>query len=142
MLRTVIDTNVIVSGLIKPDSTPELILMMILETRHVRPCLSDDIFSEYKRVPGYGKFRKYLDQKKVGKFLSQFREKSIWVKPEQKLDVIKNDPDDNRFLECALAAQAHYLITGNTKHFQFKNFRKTRIISPGDFLTVFLEKFS
>jgi len=37
MIKAVIDTNVIVSGLIRPDSTPELILMTVLETTHVRP---------------------------------------------------------------------------------------------------------
>jgi len=142
MIKAVIDTNVIVSGLIRPDSTPELILMTVLETTHVRPCLSDDIFSEYQRVPGYGKFRKYPDPRKAGTFLSQIREKSIWVKPEQKLEVIRNDPDDNRFLECAQAAKAHYLITGNTRHFPFTHFQNTRILSPADFLTVFLKKFS
>jgi putative PIN family toxin of toxin-antitoxin system len=44
-----------------------------------------------------------------------------------------SDPDDNRFLECAEAAQAHYLVTGNIRHFP-EVWKETRIVTPREFI--------
>ena len=62
MLRVVIDTNVLVSALLKPDSVPELILSFILEGEIVL-CLSEPIATEYEEVLKREKFKK-LDQGK------------------------------------------------------------------------------
>jgi predicted nucleic acid-binding protein len=43
------------------------------------------------------------------------------------------DEADNRFLECAEEAKAHYLVTGNKKHFPFPEFKGTQIVSPAEF---------
>lgn len=56
------------------------------------------------------------------------------VEPKIRIAVITADPADNKFLECAQAAQADFLITGNTKHFPFKQFQDTRIVSPKEFI--------
>ena len=48
------------------------------------------------------------------------------------ITVIKNDDPDNRFLECAHAAAADYLVTGNTKHFPAV-FETTTIVTPKQF---------
>ncbi len=62
MLRVVLDTNVLVSALLKPDSLPELVVSLILGKR-VRLCLSHPIFTEYQEVLGRKKFQK-LDPEK------------------------------------------------------------------------------
>jgi predicted nucleic acid-binding protein len=46
-----------------------------------------------------------------------------------------SDPDDNRFLECAEAARAHYLVTGNIRHFP-EVWEETRIVTPREFIDV------
>ena len=60
------------------------------------------------------------------------------MKPKGKITEA-NDPDDNKFLECALEANADFLITGNKKHFPLKSFHRTRIVSPRDFIDTALK---
>jgi predicted nucleic acid-binding protein len=69
----------------------------------------------------------------VDQFLAQIEQHSLKVKPQKKLE-LSPDPEDNKFLECALEARAGFIITGNTKHFPFGKFKKTLIVSPSEFL--------
>jgi predicted nucleic acid-binding protein len=48
------------------------------------------------------------------------------------------DEPDNRFLECAKTASAHYLVTGNKKHFPFPEFKGTKIVSPAEFAALLI----
>ena len=135
MLKVVLDTNVLVSALIKSDSTPELVVSLIREDLALL-CLSEPIFIEYEEVLNRPKFRG-LDREKVEAFLTRLKTRACWVEPRIVLEIIESDPGDNRFPECALEARADFLVTGNTKHFPFKKFKKTRIVTPADFLAVF-----
>lgn len=135
MLKVVLDTNVLVSALLKPDSTPELVVSLILED-FVLLCMSPPVFNEYQEVLNREKFRR-LDRNKMKAFLVRLKAKARWVEPKVHLDIILSDPEDNRFLECAVEAQADFLITGNTKHFPFKRFKKAQITTPAEFLAVF-----
>lgn len=135
MLKVVIDTNVLVSALLKSGSTPALIISMVLQN-HITLCLSDDIFSEYKEVLAYSKFKK-LNRHAINRLLLQLKQYSFWVDPQVTITTIKSDPSDNIFLKCALEAEADFFITGNTKHFTFEMFRQTRIVKPVQFLSIY-----
>lgn len=132
MTRIVLDTNIIISALLKEGSAPALILSLALEG-HIQLCMTEEIFAEYTGVLSREKFQS-LDQASVRKALLSIKRKSLWVSPSMRINVIKIDPEDNKFLECALEAKAHYLITGNRKHFPMSHYDETRIISPVDFL--------
>jgi len=134
MIKIVLDTNVVVSALLKADSTPELIVSMIRE-KQMLLCLSKGIFEEYSEVLGRDKF-KGLNRKKVKELLSKLKKDAIWVDPHTSVDAIKADPTDNKFLECALKARADFLITGNTRHFSFNKFHDILITTPSEFLHI------
>lgn len=125
MVRVVIDTNVLVSALLKPESVPELILSFVLSGEIVL-CLSDPVASEYEEVLKREKFSK-LDERKVKELLSRLRSEAHWVYPKIRLQVTRADPEDNKFLECAVEAKADFLITGNVKHFSSGKFQETII---------------
>jgi predicted nucleic acid-binding protein len=57
---------------------------------------------------------------------------AVRVSPAQKLSLC-SDPDDDRFLECALAAEARYLVTGNLRHFP-KDYKPVSIVTPRQLL--------
>lgn len=58
------------------------------------------------------------------------------VTPTERIEEIDADPDDNRFLECAVAANADYLVSGDEAHVQpVEEFRGTDIVSPREFLS-------
>jgi uncharacterized protein len=140
MFRVVLDTNVLVSALLKPDSIPELILSLILEGEMFL-CLSDPIATEYEEVLQREKFNK-LNHKKVKALLTRLKSKAHWVEPKIRLDITKADPEDNKFLECAEEAGADFLITGNIKHFPPGKFKGTIILNPAGFLSVMAKMFN
>ncbi|SPJ14515.1 conserved hypothetical protein [Syntrophobacter sp. SbD2] len=134
MLKAVIDTNVLVSALLKPDSLPELILSLILEGEIVL-CLSQPIAMEYEEVLAREKFKK-LGRQKVKALLSRLKSQARWVEPTIRLQAAKGDPEDDKFLECAVEAEADFFITGNIKHFPPGKFKGTSILRPAEFLSV------
>jgi len=133
MLKLVIDTNVVISSLLKPESNPALIMSLILRG-DCTLCVTEKIFVEYEEVSGRGKFKK-LDQAGVGEFLSTLRKRALWVVPKVTIDDVTKDPDDNAFLECALESKADFLITGNIHHFPEKKFHRTSILTPAEFVS-------
>lgn len=76
------------------------------------------------------KIRKVLRQQ----LLQLIQRHAHSVKPSRPLQVT-SDPDDNKFLECADAARADYLITGNQRHFP-KFWKKTKVITSREFIDV------
>jgi len=133
MLKLVIDTNVVISALLKPESNPALIMSLILRG-DCRIFVTETIFAEYTGVLGRDKF-KILDRAIVKEFLSALRAKGLWVVPKVLLDEVTKDPDDNAFLECALESKADFLITdSNTQHSPERKFPRTSIVTPGEFI--------
>ncbi len=131
MLKVVIDTNVMVSALLKDNSPPAFILAL-LRKRKMSLCLSKAIFEEYRAVMNREKFQHIRSA--AAPLLLSLKKRGLLVEPKIRIAVITADPADNKFLECAQAAQADFLITGNTKHFPFKQFQDTRVVSPKEFI--------
>lgn len=134
MLKVVVDTNVLVSALIKPKSNPGLIVSLLLE-KQLKLCATPEILKEYQEVFSYDKF-KGLDQNKVKNFLKRLKKDALIVNPSVSVNIIKEHPADNKFLECAIEAKADFLITGNKKHFPFKSYYHTYILTPQSFLYI------
>ncbi len=128
-LRVVYDTNVIVSAALKPGSLPASLVSLAM-TRRVRLFVSLAILDEYAAVLRRPKFR--LDPIRIDAFLRDLHKAAVTVRPSER---VREAPDeaDNRFLECALAAQADYLVTGNKKHFPRPAFERTKVVSPAEF---------
>ena len=128
-LRLVIDTNVLISAAIKPAGLQRTVLLLAI-TKPARLYVSRSILQEYGEVLARPelKIRKGLRQQ----FLQLIKNHSYIVAPTRKLEVT-GDPDDNIFLECADAAKADYLVTGNQKHFP-KFWKKTKVITPREFV--------
>jgi predicted nucleic acid-binding protein len=58
------------------------------------------------------------------------------VKPAVILDVVRDDPDDNRILECAVAAGSDYLVSGDQDLLRLKRYAAIRMLSVPDFLVM------
>jgi len=130
-LRLVIDTNVLISAAIKPAGLQRTVLLLAI-TRPARLYVSRPILEEYREVLGRPelRIRKGLRQQ----LLQLIKNHSYTVVPSRRLDVT-SDPDDNMFLECADAARADYLVTGNQKHFP-RFWKKTKIITTREFISL------
>ncbi|MDQ6707235.1 MAG: putative toxin-antitoxin system toxin component, PIN family [Acidobacteriota bacterium] len=113
MIRVVLDTNVLVSALLQPLGVPARILLMAL-SGSTQLCVSGDVYAEYEKVIRRPRFRR--SETVIAATLAEIRAKGTWVRPVETIRAC-SDPDDDVFLECAVAAQAEYLVTGNIKHF-------------------------
>src|SRR5664279_1461203 len=113
MIRVVLDTNIIVSALLQPLRPPAQVFMLAIGGS-IQLCISGSVYAEYEEVISRPRFRRSEDI--IAGALQAIREKSFWVRPTEAIRAC-SDPDDDIFLECAHAAQANYLVTGNLKHF-------------------------
>lgn len=68
--------------------------------------------------------------------LSQLDECGVHVHPTETLDVVPDDIDDNRILECAVAAQAEFIVTGDNHLLRLARFRNIRILKVADFISL------
>jgi putative PIN family toxin of toxin-antitoxin system len=130
-LRLAIDTNVLVSALLKPDGLQRTVFLLAI-AKPARWYVTDPILREYAVVLARSelKIRKSLRLQ----MMQMIKNHTYTVKPSN-LPVITADPDDNIFLECADAARADYLVTGNQRHFP-KFWKKTKIIHSREFLDI------
>jgi len=129
MVTAVYDTNVIVSAALKPRSLPASLVALAM-TQKVRLFLSPAILQEYTEVLKRPKFA--LNPATVKAFVRDVRKAAVLVRPSLRVSQAP-DEADNRLLECASAAHAEYLVTGNKKHFPFSEFEETKIVSPAEF---------
>jgi predicted nucleic acid-binding protein len=92
--------------------------------------ISEPIVAEYEDV--LRRPRLAINPDKVRVALARIRAAASLVQPLRRVTVAL-DPDNNIFLECAEAAQAHYLVTGNARHFP-ERWGETRIVTPRQFM--------
>jgi putative PIN family toxin of toxin-antitoxin system len=132
MQKIVIDTNVMVSSIIQRNFPYFIINELFLEEKF-ELCISDELMKEYYQVLSRPKFTRFHNfYLKAETLLAEIETRAIKYYPTITLEIIKDD-DDNRILELADECKADFIITGNTKDFNFKNYKKTEIISPKDF---------
>lgn len=130
-LRLVLDTNILVSAALKPDSLQRTALTLAT-TKPGRLYVSQSILDEYAEVLARPELhiRKGLRLQ----LLQLLRNHSYLVAPSRTL-YVASDADDNIFLECADAARADYLITGNQRHFP-TFWKQTKVINSREFVTL------
>ena len=134
MIRAVIDTNVLVSGLLTPMGNEALILLA-LHQGLVRSCFSDDILEEYAAVLARPKFG--FEPEESGAVLALLRSKGELIRPEGSVPALP-DAGDDKFLHCAQAARAEYIVTGNKRHFPQEVCGAIRVVSAGELLEALL----
>ena len=134
LLHVVIDTNHIMSAILSGrGASAKLIDWMTREDDYFKLLLSQPIWNEYRTVADW--LIPDSKQREKERVLTTLRFQSEWMEPPIELNVC-TDPSDNRFLECAVAGNADYLVTKNIRHFPQKEFAGVRIVRVRDFLKV------
>lgn len=100
--------------------------------------VSPAILGEVERVIHYPRIQEQyeLSEASVDQFLQSIGEGALIVEPSIKLSVVEKDPSDDRYLECAVAGSASYIVTGDTHLLDLKEHQGIRILDPREFLTV------
>jgi len=135
MIRVVLDTNIVISALLHPQGMPARALLIALAGSAAQVCVSGDIYAEYDDVIRRPKFNR--SEAVIDQALRAIRQNGFWVRPSRKVRAC-SDPDDDIFLECAQAARAHYVVTGNLKHFPVK-WADAKIVTARQFVEAMAE---
>lgn len=129
-MKVVLDTNVFISGIHWTGSS-EKILRAWMEDKF-ESVSSLPIIEEIVRV--LMNFKIPLDADDISWWESLILEKSLVVVPTEEVDIVKNDPDDNKFIEAALEAQAEYIVSQDKHLLSIKEYNGIKIVHPEEFL--------
>ncbi len=128
--KVVIDTNVFISAF-GWDGKPEAVLRL-MEQRTIVNCITNDIYAELQRVVAYPKLKfSPTLQINILEFVFAW---SRFVQPKETIAVISDDPDDDKFLSCAVAAEAAAIISGDPHLLALGSYRTIPIMTPAQFL--------
>lgn len=129
-LAVVYDTNVLVSGIGFYGKPWESLLLAFVGD--VEMVTSAEALSEFRRVLGYEHLPFSEEERSV--FPALIRREATIVDPDVDLAVVDEDPDDDKFFECAVGAGADFLLTGNDHVRGVGEFRGVKILRPAEFL--------
>lgn len=128
----VIDTNVLVSALLRGTSVPGIIAQESLDGQII-PLLNDEIISEYRDVLLRPKF--HFDRSAVDALINGIIKRGIFIDTLTTIEDLLPDPKDIVFYRVVMEARKDddaYLVTGNLKHFPAKHF----IVTPREMLEI------
>lgn len=132
-MNVVLDTNVLVSALIKTGK-PRQLFLKITEER-IQLILSRSILKEFSEVADDPRIRKYVDQDDIIAFLRIVGSVAKIVKVKSRFKVVKEDPDDDAVLRTAFDGKADCIVSGNNHLLSLGAFRGIRILTVDELLT-------
>ena len=140
-IRAIIDTNVLVSGIISPKGAPRKILD--LARKEIFEVVSSvsinhEILNVLHRDYIYTKYN--LAEKIIDDISAFLYEGSILTEDRYAVSKVKKDPEDNKFIACALEGEADYIISGDDHLLRLKHYRGVQIVDAQDFLKVLGKK--
>jgi putative PIN family toxin of toxin-antitoxin system len=131
VIRVVVDTNVFVSSFF--GGNPRKIVDL-WKTGEIALCLSKPIVDEYIEV-----LRRLglQNENELDELLGLFAHglHVIFTAKTPELHVVERDPDDNKFIECAVALKAEFVITGDKALKAIQEYMNIKVVSPRDFLS-------
>jgi uncharacterized protein len=130
VIRVVVDTNVLVSG-IRNRRGNEAQIIGTIQRGILAPCFSEVIFAEYVEVLARSKFGFLTDE--VATLLATIRSRGQLFEPDP-WPLVVLDRSDAKFMACAMAAQADYLVTGNRRDFPEKSYGSARVVNARELM--------
>ncbi len=129
-MKVVVDTNIFVSSFFggKPKQIIDL-----WKSDKIIICFSQSILDEYVRVlTRIG----LVNEQELNELLGLFKKgfNSIYSANPDQIKIVKNDPDDNKFIECAVAANSKFIISGDNDLLNIKSYFDIQIVNPSAFL--------
>jgi uncharacterized protein len=136
-MRLVLDTNIYVSNLISDKGNPAKIVRWWLEGEY-DVLVSQPIINEILRVTGYERIQKKYAKVRENRleYAALISEQALWIEPQEKLNVISSDESDNRYIECAVAGGAQYIITGDEHLLELGKHEGIIVLTPAAFVAL------
>lgn len=141
--RAVIDTNLFVSGLFAQKGYTYQLQELWL-TKAFELAVSDQILVEIKATlqKSYLHKKLFVHENEEDEIIDLIREQAFVVTRDQyKTDKLKTDPDDNKFLACALEAKADFIVPGDNHLLALKHYQGIQIVTAKIFVNKFKTLF-
>lgn len=132
-MKLVIDTNVVISGIFW-KGPPNKILIDWFDGKY-EVFISAAILTEYDKV--LKRMKSGLTPEEIQEWIELIITHSSITAPLEQLNIIEDDPDDNKFLECAIAAEADFIISGDKHLLNLGQYKDIKVLSPAEFLNQF-----
>jgi len=138
MVKVVIDTNIFISSFF--GGIPREIINL-WKTEKIKLCLTQEIIEEYLKVLNRLGLK---NRQEINKLTQLFAEgfSSIFTTKTPRLKIVQDDPDDNKFIECAVALNCKIIISGDKHLKNIKKYVDIEIMSPKEFITLHNKKNS
>ena len=130
-MKVVLDTNVLISALIKAGKPRDLFNKLAKNKQIV---LSRAILEEFLDVIEDPKIAKYTSEKDVTAFLNTLKNAARIVQVKSKFTAINEDPDDDIIIQTAYDSEADYIISGDRHLLLLKQFKGIRILTVDEML--------
>lgn len=134
MLRILLDTNVLVNGIQDEFSQTNQIIELCLNGE-VQPLVSRVILSEYQRLA-----KQKISDAEYLAHLDEYYKNAETIRTKSKFRIIVDDPEDNKFLNCAVDGNADYIITDDHHLLEVEKFKGVKIKSPKEFWNMYQEE--
>ena len=132
-MKVVLDTNVLISALIKAGKPRELFFRLAEEKMLL---LSRQILVEFLEVAEDLRIKKYVKEQETTAFLSSLRDATNIVKVKSKFKSVKDDPDDDVILRTAYDGNADYIVSGDNHLLSLGEFRRIKIVTVDEMLKI------
>lgn len=133
--RVVLDTNLFISSLLKFPSIPSQIVQLLREQKYLSTT-SQEILLEVQEVLNRQDIMSLtgMSRKNVDSFMIDLKKFSV-ITPEILLvQVVKDDPKDNKFVSCAIEGNADFIVSGDNHLLNLKEYQGIKILTPKEFL--------
>lgn len=133
-MRITADTNVLISATFWHGASDKII--SLAESKKIQLILSDEIIKEYATVLEYKEIQDKIKEKnlEIKRTIKKIRSIATIIAPMRKLDIIKDDPDDNKILECGEAGNVDYIVSNDKHLLKLEQFENIPIVTPEEFL--------
>lgn len=131
-IRIVIDTNIYISAIFWNGRPRELIdlgrdgKILIFTSVDIEIEIADKLRTKFK-----------LTEEDVNRILLDFSAFTLPLRPGRKVSAVQDDPDDNKFIECAIESRADYIVSGDAHLLNLKEFEGIKILRASEFLEGF-----
>ncbi len=134
MLKVIIDTNILIDAMGDNFSYTWKIIDLVLQGK-IKAVASDKILKENRLIIERN-IIKESDRQKLEKFFANVEV----IKVNKKINIIKDDPEDNKFIECADQIKADYIISSDAHLLRLEKYKNTKILHPKDFWYIYSGK--
>lgn len=133
-MKITVDTNILISSTFW-NGDSDMILKKV-EDKEIELVLSKDIIDEFIGVLDYKEIQDKIKNKnlEIRRTVEKIVSISTIVEPRQKFEVVKEDPKDNKIVECAFEGNVNYLVSQDNYLLKLKEFKGIKIITPEEFL--------